>query len=130
MINNGFFGEDIKGRINGMPLIDRLNIKLKVGTALDIEFSKEEMQYVKRMENLITFKDAVKLADELFETQKSESDPEQSGTSEGGKPDENEEGEETEESGSSPDENAQTEETDGAPSGEETAEGSEEEDAA
>ena len=127
MINNGFFGEDIKGRINGMPLIDRLNIKLKVGTALDIEFSKEEMQYVKRMENLITFKDAVKLADELFETQKSESDPEQSGTSEGGKPGENEEGEETEESGSSPDENAQTEETDGAPSGEETAEGSEEE---
>ena len=65
LINNNFFGTKEKD-VNNMLLIDRLNIHFKssiVGSKVKFE-NKKELEIVKRMEDLETFEDVVKLAEE------------------------------------------------------------------
>ena len=73
LIKNDFFGTKEKD-INNMLLIDRLNIHFKssiVGSIVKFD-NKKELDIVKRMENLETFDDVVKLAEELGSYCKSE----------------------------------------------------------
>jgi len=73
LINNNFFGTKEKD-VNNMLLIDRLNIHFKssiVGSKVKFE-NKKELNIVKRMEDLETFEDVVKLAEELGSYCKSE----------------------------------------------------------
>ena len=66
LINNNFFGTKEKD-VNNMLLIDRLNIHFKssiVGSTVKFT-NKKELDIVKRMDNLETFDDVVKLAEEL-----------------------------------------------------------------
>ena len=67
-----FFGIEEKG-VYDLILIDKLNIHFKIGSIARVEFTDEEMVYVKRCENLKTFEEVMELAKELFEKQKAES---------------------------------------------------------
>jgi hypothetical protein len=60
-----FFG--IKNEeIDGLSLIDRINLYFKLGTRLRIKFNEEEREFVRRAEQTITFDDVVKLAEDLL----------------------------------------------------------------
>ncbi len=60
-----FFG--IKSEdVDALPLIDRFNLYFKLGTRLRLKFTDEENAFVRRAEQIITFDDAVKLAEEMF----------------------------------------------------------------
>lgn len=66
-LNNtmNFFG--VKSRkVDDLPLIDRLNLHAKLGALACIKFAPEELQYVSRLESLETWKQVVKLADDLY----------------------------------------------------------------
>ena len=73
LISNNFFGTKEKD-VNNMLLIDRLNIHFKSSIVEStVKFTnKKEKDIVKRMENLETFEDVVKLAEELGSYCKSE----------------------------------------------------------
>ena len=73
LINNNFFGTKEKD-VNNMLLIDRLNIHFKSSIVEStVKFTnKKEKDIVKRMEDLETFEDVVKLAEELGSYCKSE----------------------------------------------------------
>ena len=65
LLDEDFFG--IKGRdLNKLGLIDRINLYTKGGVGLGIEFTEEEKDFVKRVENTETWKDVVEVADDLF----------------------------------------------------------------
>ena len=60
-----FFG--IKSEdVDALPLIDRFNLYFKLGTRLRLKFTDEEQAFVRRAEQIITFDDAVKLAEDMF----------------------------------------------------------------
>ena len=66
LINKDFFS--INGKdLSTYNLIDRLNIHFKGGVRAGVEFSDEEMVFVERMENLRTFEETMKLAEDLFD---------------------------------------------------------------
>jgi len=73
LISNNFFGTKEKD-VNNMLLIDRLNIHFKSSIVEStVKFTnKKEKDIVKRMEDLETFDDVVKLAEELGSYCKSE----------------------------------------------------------
>lgn len=69
LYHDNFFGT--KGEdINSFPLIDRLNITMKLGNSLEIPFMKEEKPYVREMEDLITFDDVMELVKKLYKYSK------------------------------------------------------------
>lgn len=67
-----FFGLKNKD-VNGLTLIDRLNVHFK-SSGMVIKFTPAERAYIKRMENLETFQDVVDLADELYVITRDEMD--------------------------------------------------------
>ena len=65
MIQKDFFG--LKGiDPNSLNLIDRINLYFKGGTVHDIQFSDEEMEFVKKVSNTLTWDDVVRVTDELY----------------------------------------------------------------
>jgi len=57
----------IKSRnVDGLSLIDRINLYFKLGTRIRIKFNDEEMAFVRRAEQTITFDDVIKLAEDLL----------------------------------------------------------------
>jgi hypothetical protein len=57
----------IKSReVNELSLIDRINLYFKLGTRIRIKFNDEEMSFVRRAEQTITFDDVIKLAEDLL----------------------------------------------------------------
>ena len=71
--NFKFFGADPRPETwNKMLLIDRLNIHFKLAKASGIEFDDTEEEFVTRMDELSTFEEARKLAEDLFEKCKEE----------------------------------------------------------
>ena len=65
LLDEDFFG--IKGRdLNELGLIDRINLYTKGGVGLGIEFTEEERDFVKKVENTETWKDVVEVTDDLF----------------------------------------------------------------
>ena len=65
LIQKDFFG--LKGiDPNSLNLIDRINLYFKGGTVHDIQFSDEEMEFVKKVSNTLTWDDVVRVTDELY----------------------------------------------------------------
>jgi len=72
LVEKDFFG--LKGRdINKMSFIDRLNLFTKSQyTATWIDFSAQEMMFVRKVENLETWEDVLRITDEIYEYSKNE----------------------------------------------------------
>lgn len=66
LMDKDFFGTN-GDDINTYNFIDRLNIHFKAGIRAGVEFSEEEMTYVKRMENLRNWEETIALSDDLYE---------------------------------------------------------------
>jgi len=66
LYKNDFFG--LRGRdVNELGFIDRANLYFKGGsTMLNLKFTDEERKYIRRMENLETFDEVIKLTEEVF----------------------------------------------------------------
>ena len=69
---NDFFGLSNIENIDDMLFIDRLNLKAKLGTQIGIEFSDVEEEFYNRAMTTVTFDDAVKLAEDIYEYCKEE----------------------------------------------------------
>ena len=87
--------------INDLPLVDRVNIHYKVGFAVDVPFSAEEMPLVKRVAETKTWDEVVALAKELYDLSKKQQEEKQEEQQEeqdssNGSQGEDSEGEETE----------------------------------
>jgi len=65
MLADGFFGKD-EAEINNFKLIDRLNVFFKCGASLGVEFSSNERDWVKKIENAETFQDVLNIANGLY----------------------------------------------------------------
>ena len=66
LINKDFFG--IKGvDLNTLNLIDRINLYFKGGFVHDIEFTEEELEFVEKVRNTMTWDDVVRVTNELYE---------------------------------------------------------------
>jgi hypothetical protein len=65
LIDRDFFGTANKD-INSYTFIDRVNIYFKGGVALGVKFSPEENAFVKRIDAAETFKEVVKITEEVF----------------------------------------------------------------
>ena len=78
LMDKNFFGtagEDV----NSYNFIDRLNLHFKAGIRAGVEFSEEEMTYVKRMENLRTWDEVITLSDDLYEYCKGKEEKDEDG---------------------------------------------------
>ena len=68
-----FFGLKKAGKdISEYGFIDRINLHYKIGAQARVEFSDEEMVYIKRCDKLETFEEVMELALELFENKQEE----------------------------------------------------------
>ena len=66
LMKRDFFG--VKERdVTGLGLIDRINLHYKVGDHLDISFSDEESVFVDRIDKAETWKQVVKICEDLYE---------------------------------------------------------------
>ena len=66
LIDKDFFS--INGKdLTTYNLIDRLNVHFKAGVRAGVEFSAEEKVFVDRMENLRSWEESLKLAEDLFD---------------------------------------------------------------
>jgi hypothetical protein len=65
LIERDFFGTATKD-INSMSFIDRMNLYFKGGALLGVKFSKEEMPFIKRAENLETWAEVEALTEEVY----------------------------------------------------------------
>ena len=65
MMKDGFFGSDIE-QVNAGKLIDRINIHFKCGASAGVEFTKEELVWVKEIETLETWDEVVDLTNRLY----------------------------------------------------------------
>ena len=66
LIEKDFFG--IKGvDLNTLNLIDRINLYFKGGFVHDIEFTEEELEFVEKVRNTMTWDDVVRVTNELYE---------------------------------------------------------------
>ena len=77
LLKEDFFG--VRGMdLNELKLIDRINLYTKCGTALDIEFSDEEREYVEMVERTETFAEVLDVVEKLWNYSKDhESDTDQ-----------------------------------------------------
>lgn len=77
LVDRGFFGEKAEqARWDYLALVDRINIKTKLGNAVSIFFTEEEYGYLIRSTETETFEEVLALAVELFEREKNASQPE------------------------------------------------------
>ena len=92
--DSGLFELDGKN-LSELPLIDRLNLEFKLGLfgLVDVPFSADEQQYVKRMADTKTFDEVMELAKELYDLWKEEEDQKESEEGAGAPSDGSESGE-------------------------------------
>ena len=70
LLQENFFG--IHGHdIDGLPLIDKINLHTKLGSALDVNFSEEEREYVRMVEETETFEEVLEAVEALWNYAKS-----------------------------------------------------------
>ena len=79
LLQENFFG--IHGYdIDTLPLIDKINLHTKLGSALDVNFSEEEREYVRMVEETETFEEVLEAVEALWnyaKTNESETDKHQ-----------------------------------------------------
>ena len=69
LVSRDFFG--INGMdVNGLNLIDRINLHYKAGSHLDIGFDSEESEFITRIDKAETWKEVVKICKDLYEYSK------------------------------------------------------------
>lgn len=66
-----FFGVGDRD-ITKLPLIDRINLRFKIGPFLNIKFSPKEQVYIDRIEKLESWDEVVQISHELFAMRKKE----------------------------------------------------------
>jgi len=66
MLADGFFGGDI-AEINRFSFIDRINTYFKAGRSAGVRIERDEMVWIKKIEQLQTWEEVVALTDELFD---------------------------------------------------------------
>jgi hypothetical protein len=65
LVERDFFGT-ARRDINTMTFIDRINIHFKAGVAAGVKFSREELPFVKRIENAETFEEILQLTEDVY----------------------------------------------------------------
>ena len=65
LIERGFFGPPSRD-FNTYGFIDRINLHFKGGVAAGIKFDREEMPFIKRIEDAETFAEVITVTDEVF----------------------------------------------------------------
>lgn len=65
LIERGFFGPPSRD-FNTYGFIDRINLHFKGGVAAGIKFDREEMPFIKRIEDAETFAEVIAVTDEVF----------------------------------------------------------------
>ena len=66
LMKRDFFGIK-KEEVAGLGLIDRINLHYKVGSHLNISFSGEESVFIDRIDKAQTWKEVVKICEDLYE---------------------------------------------------------------
>lgn len=67
LFDDGFFGDDIKSTDwNNVKLIDKINLKAKVGNLLDVPFSSEEIVFYQRAMKTQTFAEVTDLVRDIL----------------------------------------------------------------
>lgn len=99
-VTDDFFG--IKGRdMNKLPLIDRINLKYKMGTCMDtgIQFSPVEQSFTKRIDSCRTFDDVKSIVSDIWDYEsrlKEEAEKQKQEANAAGKSDDAQDGEDGE----------------------------------
>ena len=65
LLERDFFGT-ARRDVNTMTFIDRINVYFKAGVASGIKFSREELPFIKRIENAETFEEVLQLTEEIY----------------------------------------------------------------
>lgn len=76
MLAEGFFGKT-QEEINSFKLIDRINVFFKCGGSVGVQFTKEEMPWIREIENAETFEEVIDIAERLYGKAKEEMKKEQ-----------------------------------------------------
>ena len=71
LMKRDFFGIN-KINMSSLRLIDKINLHYKVGDHVDLTFSDEESVYLDRIDKAQTWKDVVKICEDLYEDAKDE----------------------------------------------------------
>lgn len=66
LVERGFFGIDMS-EVNGMILIDRINIHFKLGAMADVRFSETELPFIKKIDAAETWTQVVAVTQELYD---------------------------------------------------------------
>lgn len=73
LMDQDFFGVRSSARsVDGLPLIDRINLHYKIGSYLNVHFSQKELYYIDKIDAIKTWDDVVAIAEELYENGKEE----------------------------------------------------------
>ena len=127
LYDSDFF--EIKGRnINGLKLMDRINLKAKLRDLIDVEFSLEEQPLVDKAFAAKTWDEVVEAARELYDWVKSQPPEESDKANNTQKSDEGDQTGEEEEDPTSGEEDSEDPEQDPTPSSSEEGDGPDEED--
>jgi hypothetical protein len=66
LVERGFFGVDM-AEVNGMILIDRINIHFKLGAMAGVRFSETELPFIKKIDAAETWEQVVAVTQELYD---------------------------------------------------------------
>jgi hypothetical protein len=73
LMQRDFFGiEKMAYDIEDLPLIDRINLHYKIGPLLNVHFESNEILFLDKIEDIRTWDDVVRVANELYEYGKTE----------------------------------------------------------
>jgi len=75
LMADGFFGASI-AEINTFDLIDRINTYFKCGQTSGVRIEKDEMHWIKEIEECVTWEQVVDIADRLFAEEKAKKEEE------------------------------------------------------
>jgi len=76
LMADGFFGANLE-EINSFDLIDRINTYFKIGASSGVRIEKNEMRWIKEIEECVTWEQVVDIADRLFDEEKAKKEEEQ-----------------------------------------------------
>jgi len=73
LYDKDFFGiTENSWKINELPMIDRVNLHFKIGSYLNVQFTDEELPFLKQIEEIKEWKDVEEVANALYEYGKNE----------------------------------------------------------
>jgi hypothetical protein len=72
---DGLFGANLE-EINTFDLIDRINTYFKLGVSAGVRIEKDEMRWIKEIEDCVTWEQVVDIADRLFAEEKAKKEEE------------------------------------------------------